>query len=126
MSLTADDRLEMIELVSRYNQTIDGRDGLAWADTFTADGIFRVERRDDVCGREALTDMVAAMGNPGARHWTTNFVIVADAQGATMTVDLAVMQGARILGTGRYINTLHQVDGRWKFALRHYLPDARA
>ena len=35
MSLTAEDRMQMIELVARYNHAIDSRDGEAWADTFT-------------------------------------------------------------------------------------------
>ncbi len=127
MPLTADDRMEMIELVSRYNHTIDNRDAAAWADTFTDDGVFKAEQRDDVRGREALRQMVTSLGDPGPRHWTTNIVIEpADDESANMTVDLAVLQGARVLITGRYINTLRRVDGRWKFALRHFLPDPPA
>ena len=40
MPLTAGDRMEMIELVARYNHAIDSRDAEAWADTFTEDGRF--------------------------------------------------------------------------------------
>ena len=44
MGLTADDRLAIMETLSRHNQAIDGLlpDAAdAWADTFTKDGTFR-------------------------------------------------------------------------------------
>ena len=40
MSLTTSDRVEITELVSRYNQAIDSGDHETWASTFTADGTF--------------------------------------------------------------------------------------
>ena len=63
MPLTAEDRMEMIELVGRYNHAIDRRDAEAWADTFTEDGRFHAPPNHDIRGREALI----ALSNPSAR-----------------------------------------------------------
>lgn len=125
MPLTAEDRVAMIELVSRYNHAVDGRDAQSWADTFTQDGVFRMQGRDEIRGRAALVAMVESLGAPGARHWTTNFVIDGDGDYADMQVDLVVVRGSRVLATGRYDNTMQRVDGEWRFARRDYFPDAQ-
>ena len=126
MSLTLSDRLEMIELVSRYNHAVDNRNAETWADTFTPDGVFCMVGGPEVRGRAALIKMVEDLPEPGPdphRHWTTNFVIEGDAQHAEMRVDLAVLSGTSVLGTGRYVNELVRTDAGWRFTRRDYFAD---
>ena len=121
--LSAEDRLEMIELVSRYNHAIDGRDAVGWADTFTRDGTFVIEGVQEFHGRDELIGMVEAMPPAGHRHWTSNFVIEGEGDRATMDLDLTLLDGPKVVSTGRYLNDLVRVDGRWLFERRRYLPD---
>src|SRR5690606_15710924 len=48
--LAANDYIEIQQLYARYNTAIDRNDADAWADTFTADGVFAGNFK----GREAL------------------------------------------------------------------------
>ena len=48
-TLTPQDYLEIQQLYSRYYHTIDAKEGEAWANTFTADGVF-----NNAKGHEAL------------------------------------------------------------------------
>jgi ketosteroid isomerase-like protein len=121
MPLTVEDRLEMITLVGRYNHAIDAREAEAWADTFTEDGRFFSPPRYDIQGRPDLIYFVESLGAPSGQHWATNFVIEGDKDNATMLADLFLIRGNKAGGRGKYINTLERVDGKWKFALRHYI-----
>jgi uncharacterized protein (TIGR02246 family) len=125
MALTAEDRVEMIELVARYNQAIDARDGEAWAGTFTDDGVFQIDDRPEVRGREALVQMVRDLDPSNARHWATNFIIEGDGEGgtATMRAYFALLRENQVVATGTYVNELTKVDGAWRFARRHYISD---
>lgn len=118
MPLTAEDRMEMIELVARYNHAIDSRDAETWADTFTEDGRFYAPPNHDVRGREALIEFIRSFGSPGGHHWTTNFEIEGDRDDATMLVESIFVRGNEVGGRGQYRNTMKRVDGRWKFAER--------
>ncbi|MBF66958.1 MAG: hypothetical protein CMQ29_04605 [Gammaproteobacteria bacterium] len=124
MSLSTEDRLAITELVAVYNQAIDAGRGEAWADTFTATGVFEVTGRNPVEGRAALIAMVEAQAaDSGIRHWTTNFVIDPAGDGATLRCDLTLLRGAEILLTGRYEDELARQDDGWKFTRRRCLPD---
>ena len=124
MSLEAEDELAIVELVAAYNQAIDRRDAEAWANTFAENGVFVVAGREPVAGRDALVGMVQALDpTSGERHWTTNFVIEADGDGARMRVDLAMLRGGQILGTGRYADSLTRECGTWRFVRREVTLD---
>ena len=124
MSLEAEDELAIVELVAAYNQAIDRRDAEAWANTFAENGVFVVAGREPVAGRDALVGMVQALDpTSGERHWTTNFVIEADGDGARMRVDLAMLRGGQILGTGRYADSLTREGGTWRFVRREVTLD---
>ena len=118
MPLTAEDRMEMIELVATYNHAIDSRDAEAWADTFTADGRFYAPPNHDIRGREALIAFIRSFGPPGGHHWTTNFLIEGDGDDAIMLVESIFVRGNEVGGRGQYRNTMKRIDGKWKFAER--------
>ena len=71
MSLSDADRLEIEELVYRYNHATDAGDGDTRADLFTEDGIFVAPGRD-LRGRDAIR---AATRASGRRHGVNNLVL---------------------------------------------------
>ncbi|MPZ99950.1 MAG: nuclear transport factor 2 family protein [Dehalococcoidia bacterium] len=130
MTLSADDRLAILDLAARYNHAIDGGDASGWASTFTSDGIF--VSREEVTGTDALVAFARnfAQNLPGARHWTNNHVIEGDGDAATHScylqlLNVAAEGGARVISTGTYRDQLTKVDGSWKFSRRHVVSDPR-
>ncbi len=123
MALTLEDRLDIIELVARYNQAIDSRDASGYAETFTEDGVFQIAGQAEIKGREKLARMVERLGPPGSRHWVNNIVIDGDGDEATMHCYLTVFNALRVTNMGRYANTLRKVEGKWKFVRRDYTQD---
>jgi uncharacterized protein (TIGR02246 family) len=132
MALTAEDRLEMTDLLGRYNQAIDNRKAEAWADTFTSDGVFVVEGSEPIAGRDALIAMVEAMGEnstPPTKHWVSNLRFDGDGDNATMLADIVILQQNRVLLSGRYVNTLQHTNlpteadhaPAWKFSKRLFI-----
>lgn len=118
MSLSAEDRVEMLQLVARYNHAADAGDAEAWADTFTPDGVFKKNAAPEVAGRAALVAMLRARDPDKARHWTMNIVIEGEGDHARMSADFSLLRANRVLFSGRYHNQLVKHDGAWKFARR--------
>lgn len=129
MPVSWSDRVEIEDLVARYNKAIDTGDAEAWAATFTADGEFHGIVGDFV-GRDALTAFVRAYATEAelaefaaAQHWVTNLVIEANGDEATLFAHLMMVspqaEGGRILLVGHYEDELRRVDGRWLFTKRH-------
>ena len=123
MPLTAADKLEIMELGSRYNHAIDHRRAEEWADVFTADGKFESYGELRAQGREQLVayiDKAAAAGHK-SRHWTSNAIIEGDGDTArlklyVMAIDIS--EGIRPYIMGEYDDTLVKVNGLWKFKVR--------
>jgi uncharacterized protein (TIGR02246 family) len=124
MALSAQDRVEIMQLVARYNQAADTRDAEAWANTFTEDGVFIKDARPEVKGRTALAKNIRDLPPTNSRHWTLNLVIDGDDDRASMQADFASLCENRIEYTGRYANSLRKVDGRWKFERRELTTSA--
>ena len=132
MTLTWDDRLEIRELVARYDHAIDSGDAEAWAATFADDGSWdggiRVE------GREALLEFARGLPeNPAfaafrpSYHFTANFVIEETGPGeARLVCDNLMLQprqgGVAALVAAGYDDRLRRVDGRWLFVSRRWRP----
>lgn len=122
MALTAADKLEILDLIARYNHAVDSGDGPAYADTYTDDGVFQYPR-GRAEGRQGLIDLVQAIADhiPGVRHWSGNWIIEGDGDHATMRCYLLneVTAGRpQIISTGIYHDTLQRVNGAWKFKQR--------
>lgn len=67
MTLTADDRLAIMETLSRYNQAIDNfvADAAeAWADCFTDDGTFRAITRSGATAEDRFADDMLRAAKP--------------------------------------------------------------
>jgi SnoaL-like domain len=116
MTLSSEDRLEVLELAARYNHAFDQGDAEAFANTWTDDGVFEFVTRHTVRGRSELLGMPKTSAERGwtVRHWTTNPVIDGDGNEATLKLYVMVM---RIDAEGRHI------EGKWKFIHRCLTPD---
>ncbi|WP_423922679.1 nuclear transport factor 2 family protein [Candidatus Poriferisodalis sp.] len=134
MALTNDDRVEIRDLISRYNKAIDTGDADGYANTFTPDGEF-IGIVGTFNGRDELRAFAAAYAIEeqyaefaSAQHWVTN--VVADGDGAEATVfsHLQMVKpltdGGRILLVGHYDDVVRKVDGQWLFAQRIVVSDA--
>ena len=128
MTLSADDRLAILELDARYCHAADGGDIDALLDLFTEDG--GIERGGAlVRGREgfaALAGQLAARYRM-LRHWTANHVTDGDGDAAAhrcywLTIHLVDGRLA-ILGTGTYEDELVKTAAGWQFRRRRIQAD---
>ncbi len=128
MALTNDDKTEIRELVSRYNKAIDTGDADGYAATFTPDGEF-VGIVGTFKGHDELRAFAADYAvNPemsdfaSAQHWVTNLVVDGDGDDATAFSHLMMVkpdgEHGSIILVGHYDDTLHRVDGAWRFTRR--------
>ena len=85
-------------------------------------------------GSQAVADSYRSMvvtypdGTPRTRHLTTNPIISIDGDTAEVRSVYTVLQQAedaplQTIITGRYRDTLRQIDGRWRFVERQFLVD---
>jgi len=124
------DQLEIQELVSVYNRTIDRGDVEGWLACFTPDGAFQgiAGRFEGEAARRSfasdLTNSPSWAGYRPMRHWTTNFLISYDGgpDAARMRADHLLVrptrEGVKLLVMAVYRDRLRRVDGRWLFAER--------
>ena len=119
MSLTSADRVEINELVSRYNQAIDSGNGPVWASTFTQDGTFH-SANGQAAGTEELSDFASGFAEkmPGTRHWVNNLVIDGDENEAQLCCYLNLMRGGDVLASLTYNDILVKQGDAWKFKSR--------
>ncbi|HRC63090.1 MAG TPA: nuclear transport factor 2 family protein [Dehalococcoidia bacterium] len=127
MTLSLEDRLDILDLAARYSHASDHGDGRALADTFTEDGIFEGagEPRRGRAAHEAATNALAASGLV-LRHFVSNPVIEGDGDRATMRLYVEVKNLAdptTPMLVGCYYDELQRIDGRWKFARRRVETD---
>jgi hypothetical protein len=140
-ALSADDQLEIKQLVSRYAYALDtGADnGLAYADLFAPDGEF-VGSRGTTKGREAL----AALGRlgfvegrkpaNGVAHFIMNHAITPTPGGATgkqYMVLVNIGENNRPGGQfsdvgGHYEDQYVKTPQGWRFKRRQFIPSAAA
>ncbi|WP_299407944.1 nuclear transport factor 2 family protein [Acaryochloris sp. IP29b_bin.148] len=138
--LSAEDRLAIYELNSRYFYTLDGLTVLIpgdaaknWAETFTANGTFSIVRWDrqvvmEVSGQTALADAFRTFPDiETTRHWSNNFFIVTDGaivKSGCYIVAMDIKQiPASLERTGLYEDELAKVGDDWKFKRRTLILD---
>jgi hypothetical protein len=123
-SLTVQDYLDIQQLYSRYYQTIDAGDSEAWANTFTADGVFNTNTR----GHDALVESNRRGGtNRPLRHWHSNLTILPTAEGAdghtyVMQIDITTKPPS-ISTYSRYDDKLVKTSQGWRFKVRQRSSD---
>ena len=129
--LTAEDYIEIQQLVSRYPYALDQNpdDGVSYANLFTTDAVFRQPRTE---GRQNLATMAsrAPHGAKYTRHFLANHVIDATADGAIgkqylVAVDIGEMgQPSSIFLGGHYEDVYARTPEGWRFKSRTFIASA--
>ena len=124
---TPEDFMDISQLFSRYDDGIDNGKGAAWADVFTADGIF-ADPSTCAIGREQLAAVAVKFGKGDQEHFhlpVMGPIVYIDHDHATVHSTVAVIgktgmgiQGGGIFVTGGYDDTLVRSQGQWRFAYR--------
>lgn len=129
--LSAQDRLEILDLYARYNVLVDSRDH-DWVEVFTDDGALEAAR--SFAGRDELhgfIDSLIERGDDGpvvaTRHWNNNILLTDDpADPDRVHGRCDFIRVGRVVDTGQfgvvslgaYVDTIVRIDGRWRFELR--------
>ena len=122
--LSADDRLEIAEVIARYCYAIDQRRWDGFVELFTEDcrldfgevmGVFE--------GRDGLRRFTTTMSGLDLvmRHYTTNVVVRGEGERARADSYVLAITGSgagRSQATGRYEDELVKRDGRWRIHVR--------
>jgi hypothetical protein len=132
MKSVMEDRLEIQELITRYNHYIDYADYPAWIDCFTDDGIFEGGAGRFV-GRSGLKEFtekfsIIRLDLPNMRHCLMNTLTEVDGDEARSSSYLLLVttgaEGAQIKFAGRYDDRLVKLNGKWLFSYRKSSRDA--
>jgi hypothetical protein len=124
--MTTDDNEGIRGLLHAYCHHVDSGHADEWADLFTEDGTFDVQRGDfglgdgHFAGRAELRGMASHFRADGL-HVSTNPMIDVNGDEATVSSYVLVLEGTtdpRVRMAGRYEDRLRKVDGRWRFASR--------
>ena len=128
MGLSTDDVLEIQQLVARYNFAVDGGDADAFADTFTAEGVFTVAGQE-MRGHDALRAFVEGRTGIGPRrHVVSSILVDGDGDAATLRAYLQVVakadDGSFAVSTqGTYDDRLVRTGDGWRFSARTFTID---
>ena len=129
--LTAEDYIEIQQLVARYPYALDQNpdEGLSYANLFTPDAVFRQPRTE---GRQNLATMAsrAPHGAKYTRHFLANHVIEATPDGAVgkqylVAVDIGESgQPSSIFLGGHYEDVYAKTPEGWRFKTRTFIASA--
>lgn len=120
MPTLAEDRDEILQLLYRYNHTIDAGDAEGWADTWTDDGVFDAGG-SVLRGRAELVGF--ASGVSGMRHVVMNPLVDLDGDAAKVRAYLVLLMGGAIGMVGVYQDEVVRTSEGWRFAARVFTPD---
>lgn len=132
--MTAEDRLDILDLFARYAWAYDCSDAEAYAGTFAPDGVLvggqlRVQGRPAI--REAIKAFFEMRGTSLWQHYNDHLRMQGNDRECTVWSYWAVLEHHRPdrFGVGRlghYFSRCVKVDGRWCFKERAFyaeLPD---
>jgi hypothetical protein len=127
MAISVEDQLAILDLCSRYNYHIDTGKGEAWADTFTADGIFDGAGQNPI-GRAALVDFGNSFSTqyPGCMHFTDNHLFDEHSDHVEHKCFLSFQvpdeSGKVVITLVGYTDKVVKQDGAWLFQERVVAP----
>ena len=127
-----EDKFAIGDLISRYNQSLDGGDYPTWVDCWAGDavldgmGSYLVGRQQIQGFADAYEGKYRSKLN-ALKHYTVNILSVIDGDNATSSSYLQLVntgsKGVVIRLTGRYEDKLRRVNGQWKFVQRKLYQD---
>ena len=122
--LSADDRLDILDLVAAASQALDAGDGAALASMFTSDGVFMTggETFQGWRGLSSLADRQQQVGLTRRHTQTTTIGETAEgwARAVSYVMVTQVRPGPRvfIVGTGTYDDEVARTEDGWRIARR--------
>ena len=126
--LSAEDRLDIMDLYARYAWAMDSGDTEAFLDVFLPDATLYMSR--SATGHAELRRwherFLKDSGFPGSQHFATQFRFV-EVEGNRVKTRVYVARLYRLPGTthssviwqGYYTDTCVKVDGRWYYELKN-------
>lgn len=127
------------DTIARYAHHVDDGEFEALSRLFTADGEFIIDRFDErpnpMRGRRAIAEYLARSAEERSRdpqrgpyrrhHVSSTLIEVASSTRARATSYFVAVMAHGVDHWGRYVDTFHLDDGRWRFAERHVHVDGR-
>lgn len=123
--LSAEDRLQILDVLARYNLAADDRDVEGYVALFTANGVIEgdMQTRPGQAGlREDLPGLFAMEGTL-KRHLSLNHIIEGGEDRATVRSLLLVCEGETlpaVVATSQVLDELERHDGAW-LVFRHHV-----
>jgi uncharacterized protein (TIGR02246 family) len=130
-ALSAEDRLEIQELIARYCRYEDNGDAQAMAALFAEDGCTVNSRGQAIAGRDALEEAARRRWeSPDARrcvHWVTNVIVEPSDDGASASSYQLIFMvdadsGIHVRSLSAKHDRLRRDGGRWLFVTREVVP----
>ncbi|MCR9074277.1 MAG: nuclear transport factor 2 family protein [Alphaproteobacteria bacterium] len=121
-----DDRVELLDLLSRYNHLFDSGQAEAWADCFAPDGSFDGPA-GTAHGRDELAEFCRSVSPKiaGSLHITDHHLFEVEngvvSHKCVLAVHFPTDEGVRTQ-LFRYADEFEKSDGVWRFASRRVLP----
>ena len=130
IKLSAEDRLDIIELYALYAHAEDAGDNMEFLACWCDDAMLE-SPRGHFEGHEGLSQFFDALMplNKGKRHVTVNHMIHPTAKGADVSCYYFIIEtgeNPRLSASGCYRDSLKNVGGTWKLAKRVVSQDASA
>ncbi len=132
-SMTAEDRLDILDLFARYAWAYDVGDAQAYAEVFTEDGLLADESDLHAVGREAIRKAIQAffdLRGPNVwQHHNAHLRMEGDGETCTVHSYWAVLEHRRdddgygVGSLGWYRSRCVRRDGVWRFAERTFYMD---
>lgn len=139
--LRVEDRMALLDLISAYSHTWDGRDQRGWVALFTDDAVLQASFRGELAwtygSNRARSEFIESFwagadktGILQSRHFQTNTIFTPQGDGRVRadTMFAVAFQhkgeaGPRISNTGIYRDRFVKTEGGWKFERRDILVD---
>jgi ketosteroid isomerase-like protein len=123
--ISAADKINIQELIAKYNQALDNKAIEEWTNTWSDDGVWSTPF-GEAKGKTELKNIASQITNEfasGKRHVSTNIIIengtnnTASAQSYLIVIE--AKRTPEVVATGTYIDTLKKdANNKWKFLHR--------
>ena len=139
--LTMEERIDLLDLISRYSHTWDGRKNAEWVDLFTDDAVIKASFRGQLAwshdSKEARANFIETFyadapkaGILQTRHFQTNTMFAKQPDGTVhadtmfaVTFQFKGQPAPSLTNTGIYRDRFKKTKDGWKFTLRDILVD---
>jgi ketosteroid isomerase-like protein len=124
LTVTTDDKIEISELLSRYNIAMDRNDVDGWLETWDADGIF-ASNFGEARGKKKLEELMNTIRSTfasGKRHLSSNIIVGSGGNGSVGVISYLTVIEARkapsVIASGVYKDIIRKENDRWIFMHR--------